>query len=521
MTRNNAYTERLSRIIFNSADVLPDEVRNYLKKIASSNLYEAKKTILKDVNIYSFLADFLPKDYVDCLLDILIKKPIRKKTNIPSNPPELSPELIERLKSSGMTEDEIPLMFTQMSNPGNDDVFEDFGIEEYNTVFLPSAPIQGPFIYVLNKHEDEGLRLIQTLTNSAVKTWCENQHKLSLTPVPVTINLLSGERKFWGDSEVYCWYRGKVNAPYSVMSSLMALEYWMEKQIETGRDVEEVFEKVLLGSDCVAVLGICVAMTIAYPNKCLKALLPIISSPAVWQMDVRRLPNDLSNLKFSEEENWIYKYINESNQKPYRKLEIRKLAIYYLFYSNDSLRTEFEEAVAQFSENLPFRYEEDRENGSEIADLQERMENYQVYGKPENYRFRQIGEQECEWWIEPPEEIKQRNEKLLASNYEYQRYLGLSLWARKTIEKGRVDERLTLEEAVKTAQEFQQPDDFSSTSEKGDSEQRWMLVANKGASIDLRLSSSLNTVSCFRFCLRGMVLLPIKALSKSFWINAL
>ncbi|MBD2093425.1 hypothetical protein H6F67_26645 [Microcoleus sp. FACHB-1515] len=153
-------------------------------------------------------------------------------------------------------------------------------------MFDPSAYIHGPFLYLLSKDENEGLRLIHTLTNAATDRWYEDARRVSLdeqnslhehflTLLPIKLNLPFGEREFWGDVQVYCLYRGGMtyNGPHAVMCALMALEVWMEKQIENDRDVEELFETVLKGSNSVAVLGICISLTLAYPQKCLRGRL--------------------------------------------------------------------------------------------------------------------------------------------------------------------------------------------------------------------------------------------------------
>lgn len=480
MTRHNDYETRLRKTFLNSADVLPKKVAEYLKKVSRHGYSDTIRQVIQE---FKPLVNNLPKEYVDFLLEVLIKESIRR------GKPSLINQTTSNSNKLDAEEDYLPeqlqILDRVLDSVGSSACIDcrNLGVQDY-MLFFPPAHIRPPFLHLLNRNEDEGLRLIHTLVNVAVEQWrrCEERPdwgKPGSTPLPVKISFPWGIKEFWGDSRVYGWYRGIGGGPYLILSALMALEFWVEKQIEADRDVEELFKKVLLGSDCVAVLGICVAMTLTYPNRCLKALLPIISSPAVWQMDVHRLVSESPNLyNFPGDDNWIYKYIDERNRKPCRKLEIRKLAIYYLFYSDDSLRTQFEEAVTQFFENLPFRYEEERENGSAIADLQQQIEEYQVYGKRENYRFREIGEQKCQWWLEPPENIRLRSEKVLTSYFEYQRWLELSLWARETIEKGRVDERITLEEAVKTAQEFQQPDDFSSTSEKGDRDYQNFFLDN-------------------------------------------
>ncbi|MDZ7966126.1 MAG: hypothetical protein RM368_14275 [Nostoc sp. DedSLP03] len=472
---SNDYISQLHRIVCNSADVLPNRVAKYLKTIAASDSYKfhkVKKQILTEANTYRLLVDYIPIDFVDCVLDFLIKKQNHNSID-DTDDIELSPEEIERLKQAfNIEEEEIHLLFTQIGDSEDSEIFEDFKIVDYNA-FSPPTYIHGPFLYILNKHESEGLRLIQTLVNSAVIKWRES--KQGLTPLPVIINLSSGTKEFWGDEEVYCWYRDTVVTSYFIISALMALEVWMERQIEAGRSAKELFEKVLQESDCVAVLGICVSMTLAYPNKCLKAALPIITSPNVWQMDIFRLAHESSNLSRLpwEREKLVHKIIEEHNQKPHRKLDIRNLSYYYLFSDDNSFSIPFQESVSKFTENLPFKYKEEQEDSAAVAAIQEKMENYQIWGNRDNYRYRRVNKEQLAIWAEPPEDIRKRNDEKLAPNFVWQHWFKIAMWAVKTIEQGKVCEVMTLEEAVDSVKQLQKPDDFY------DNNETWYYQDNK------------------------------------------
>lgn len=442
MSRYNEYENRLHRIVLHSADVLPEKVGSYLGELANSGNYDAKKDVISKIQDFTPLVDSISKEFVDFVISELIQKPIH---------PENDPSIPRRITSS-----------REDRNFGINDILK----------FFPPAPVQGPFLYLLLKNEDEGLRLIHHLANTASEKWREYEQREEfdrpkLTPLPVTINLPSGSRDFWGDTQVYCWFRGTTVSPYSVISALMALEEWMERQIETGRNVEDFFEKVLSGSNSVAILGICLNIALAYPENCLKAALPIAICPDIWEMDIERLFHDKSNsltfLKLWEldrSNDWLYDVIERRNKRPQRSLDIRNLAIYYVFSIDESLRVEFDRAVEKFTENLPFRYQEEKLDLNIVAALREKMENYQVFGRRENYRQQQVSGQ-LQIWVEFPKELRECNEELLAPNVEWKRGLSLYLWAEETIKNTVPQERMTLEEAVAAAKELQTSEDFA------------------------------------------------------------
>jgi hypothetical protein len=441
MLKDKEYKKRLRRIVLHSADLLPKEVSSYL--LSNHHDFDVERDILNKLQDYKPLVDYIPRQFVDFALDCLVKKP--------------SIDIDYNSYFIGVTKE-------GWSNK--------LGITGEYT-FIPAAPIQGPFLYLLNQNEEEGLRFVHTLVNIAVERW-RHQPRIvhpdrpDLIPVPVTLHLGSEPHDFWGDVQVYCWFRGNSDGPNPVMSALMALEVWMETQIEAGRNAEELFEKILLGSDCVAVPGICLGIALAYPEKCLKAALPIVSSPMIWNMDISRYTSDLSGtFRFDplERNKLIYDFLEERDKRPQRAREIRNLAVRYMLSGDNNIRNLFQQATQNFTHNLPVFTKGDLDNPEMIAYLKEDVKRFQIYGDLKNYKQRQSGNY-VEIIVEPPEEIRKRHESALSFNSEWHRWLGLYLWVERTLEKGKADERMTLEEAITSVKEFHQPEDIFQESEE-------------------------------------------------------
>ena len=426
---------RLRKIVLNSADALPDEVRGYLQELASSHAnWDAKKQVLTE---HRRLVDHLTKDFVVFVLSYLVRGPAGT--------------------SSGSSR-------SRSLYPGS---YKDLDIR-HDLDFFPPSHVQGPFLPVLRKDESEGLRLVHTLANTAVSRWREREQDAThlgynLTPLPLPIDLPSGSRDFWGDERVYLWYRPNGNGPNAVISALMALEVWMEERMEAGADAEQLFEQVLSGSDCVAVLGLCLGIALAYPERCLRAALPLVKSSAVWTMEISRFISDSQGsvrLDPLDTHKTLYRLQDERDARPQRSLEVRHLAFEYVFSDDEALWESFEQAVGRFTENLPFRYEEEREDPNAVNALRERMENFQIYGNRENYRARQTDEG-IQIWLEQPEHIRRRHAEEQVSADENMRWMSLDMWAQRTLDEGRAWGSMTPEEAVTAAKESQRPDDFS------------------------------------------------------------
>ena len=428
------YEARLRKIVLWSADVLPDEVASYIRRVAEHGYHEVTKQIL---NEHRPLIDNLTKEYVDFFLESMLVKTVRTSTGIP---------VLNYPDPHGL------------------------GIKN-DLDFHPASAAQGPFFLLLDENEVEGLRLINSLANTAVEKWRLREQTPgfggpALTPVPVVVNLPSGTRKFWGTAQVYAWFRPTYNAPHVVSSALMALEMWMERQIEKGRDAEELFHKVLSGSDCIAVPGICIAMALAYKQECLKAVLPLISRPAFWSMDIARYTFDIStsaSATFDPFGQYPFhaSLMEQRNKQPQRSREIRHLAYDYLFSGSNELRDSFIQAVAQFTEDLPFTYEEEKNSPERYIAIKEQMEIFQVVGDPKNFRFEKYEDGQILAYAEPPQALRDRlaeeQEKLNTTN----RWIALCNWVSRSLKDRTLAAGMSLDQAVISAQELQQPGDFT------------------------------------------------------------
>lgn len=445
------YEAQLRKIVLYSADVLPERVSAYIKKVERRGSWDAIDQVLKE---YAPLINHLTKDYVEYVLNRLIVKPTRD------------------------ADGRLVMEYEDIKR---------YGIQD-SLKYFPPSPVQGPFLPLLQKDEDEGLRLIHTLSNAATSGWRLREQNPSYgrrgpTPLPVVINLRSGLREFWGSTQVYYWFRPTNNGPSSVSSGLMALEWWMEKQIEAGRDAEELFDKVLRGSDCIAVVGVCVGIALAYHEKCLQAALPLASSPMVWLMDIARLAAD-SGGSFTwdpfERDKVIYMIQAERDKSPQRKLDIRNLAPLYLFTGGSSLREQFKSAVAKFTEELPFFYEEEIENEASLTRRRQEMDLFQTFGDPQRYRATQLEDGRVLLQPEHPDHIKARTEAELAVTNARMSWMSVNLWAAKTLELRQAADGMTIEAAVTSAKEFQQQRDFTEAPDENWNSDKTRLSAIAG-----------------------------------------
>jgi hypothetical protein len=81
--------------------------------------------------------------------------------------------------------------------------------------------------------------------------------------------------------------------------------------------------------------------------------------------------------------------------------------------------------MAKFTENLPFLFEDEKENPATVDSLRERMQAYEALAKPENYRFNRSGGR-IEIHFQPPDEMKERDEIELRQANEYLSWMATS-----------------------------------------------------------------------------------------------
>ena len=176
-------------------------------------------------------------------------------------------------------------------------LFDELGIAGHHA-FYPASPVQPPFLGLLRTHPDQGLRLIRGLCNHSIAIWRKAKarggpYSQPLTPVPVRLAFPWGRQTFWGDGQVYLWFRG-VWGNNAVKSALMALEQWALEQLEAGAAFDGIFQKVIEGNASVAARGLGTSLCLAYLGVSLAAAFSLVTSPHVWEWDIHRVTQEHS-----------------------------------------------------------------------------------------------------------------------------------------------------------------------------------------------------------------------------------
>jgi hypothetical protein len=466
----------LRALFLSSAGDVPKLVSNYLSAHAASHedVHVFRDKILKNCMT---LVRYLPGPLVDFILSAYLEDPFERR-------------------------DEHP--FGGLS----DHDFDQLGIAG-DREFYPASPAQAPFLGLLRLHEEEGLRLIRGLCNHSIAIWRRVQARgrswsPPLTPIPVTLTFPWGPQTFWGDGRVYLWFRG-VWGNHAVESALMALEQWALEKLEAGAPFEEVFRKVIEGSDSVAALGIGASLCLAHPGASLPCAFPLVTSPYLWEWDIPRLVQESSPT--NEMGNWLLERdklsaVRKLNQKPHRKQDIRSLVSHFVFSADEALTDSFTNSIRKFPDDLPLSYEEEKQAPEHIEALREKMLLFVEQADPQYFKVAPTADgRHVQVWNEPPshqtEEFKEQQQQRLQLNA----YMGVALWADKSIELDKIDERFSFEDALAKAQKWDSLDLFDEQSDSLDHRQRTAAVAGAAAVAARHCSAEMWTDERAAWCL--------------------
>lgn len=416
--------DSIRTVFLSSAGHVPDEVAAYLASKASGprpHMYRDK--ILSEGN---GLSAHLPRQLVDFVIAAFFEHP-----KDDDSPYGRSPSM-ER----------------------------DLGISDMQS-FYPASPYQTPFLALLRNDKAEGLRLIRSVCNHSIDVWRWQQERTDhyqkgVTPLPLELELPWGKQQFWGDGQVYGWFRGGWGNNAS-KSALMALEWWAFERLEAGEDFDTVIQDVIEGHDSVAALGIAVSLSIAHMADAMEYLLRFVTCPHLWRWDLDRSVSDQMGSHANELADWTqYRHllmpVKQLNQREHRRVCLRDVVPYFVFGEDRELAERYTQAVRSMPERLPIIYEEEKADGDHLAVLRKDVNWMVEQADPQHWHTEEMEDGRVKFWNEPPSANAPERVEILKGHAQNERYLRLSLWARKCLEEGKLVEDVGLREAFEEAQ---------------------------------------------------------------------
>lgn len=448
VSRDDDIEDKLRAVFLMSAGDVPDLVSEYLKTHSADHkhVHIFRGDILKNSTT---LARYLPTELVNFVLSAFIEDP-----------------------------DKEPGPFGYSHHR-----FDSLGISDHHA-FYPASPVQGPFLPLLRLHEKEGLRLIHGLCNHSVAIWRkaqrEQRHSSPLTPVPIDLNFPWGQQQFWGNHQVYTWFRGTWGND-AVESGLMALEQWALQQIDSGKSIEEICQKVIQGNDTVAVLGIAISLLLSKPGSALEIAFPLITCTRLWEWDIARVVHDMTPTNMMG--NWfsdkhLLTAVKELNNKIDRKQDIRRIVPFFVFSGDKKLVARFAKCVRQFPKQPPINYEEEKQDKGHIAGLRKRMVHFSEQADPKYWKSGPtLDGKYIQFWNEPPSEKKK---EVVAHHQQlalFQEYMAIGVWAHKIMDEGALSDTFQIDQVLLKARHWDSEDLFETPMETYEERQKTGAVA--------------------------------------------
>jgi hypothetical protein len=456
------FESRLRSIFLRAGRAYPSLVKEYLAALEAAE--RAPRRAVKEVIDYSLvLSDACPRELVDFLLRQMLR-PL--------------PEEIKR-RSQGS-----PYGYDPHSHE-----WQSLSIDDQHSYF-PCAPTRQPFPALFGSAPDEARRLVRELTNHAITSW-RQLHQLDwnrrASPIPLTLTFPWGVQTFWGAEQEYVWSRGTWGS-HVVGSGLMALDDWAFQEIEKGRSVDDVLRSVLEGHESVGVLGVACAVALEFQHHS-AVTLPLLTSQRLWTWDIKRCiqergENIGSLMGFMPHDQVHSEAVRRLNRKNCRKYEIRSLASACILFGGD-LAEQASKAIIAFPSDLPFDYDEDRQEPGTVEHFRRTAEIWAEIGKRENYRATPSADgASVVVEVENPkaqgpdiERIKQRQQTMTE-------HLRLLNWVHESFEQNRASDRLALGETIAEGRRLDGPALFNQGHSHVElSHQRQAAVAGVAAAV--------------------------------------
>lgn len=200
----------------------------------------------------------------------------------------------------------------------------------------PPSALQGPFGALLRHHPRKAVTFMLSLLNHVGRSYARGQGSRHMLEPAWKTSLTIPNRgtvEQWANGQLYGLYRGNTGGPDSIVSLLMALEYWLLGLGKMdGVDLERWLLHVLRNSNNVMATAVVASVCVAYPAKAGQAGLALLSSRGVVQLDCERLAMEFTSgfgtfFGLDPRHQLFEQERVASNQLPHRREHLESLAV--------------------------------------------------------------------------------------------------------------------------------------------------------------------------------------------------
>lgn len=261
--------------------------------------------------------------------------------------------------------------------------------------FYPPTPRREPFQSLFQHSPNDALDLVRELCNHATMAW-RQMHSCSRdtqgTPIPLELKFCWGHQKFWGNAREFQWFRA-AQASHVIGSALMALEKWCYEELMRARPLDDLLEQIVTGHDNIAILGVAAMLTL-HTKTVSAATLPLLTSQRVLSADQQRMHQDLiscSGMISSDGQtsSSLTGTTSTAAIQPERQQTLTSIISSH-FIKGDEYSDILKKDILNFTDNLPFEYEEMRDRPEFISRLRTEALKYAELVDWNNYHFHEV-----------------------------------------------------------------------------------------------------------------------------------
>ena len=522
------FQKSLGRLLLRSSRSEPTFAAEYLQRVINSE--SIRDDAFHDIIAYSpILTQSLPQSVVELSLAFLVEElpdeQVARERKELHDEAQWRKAALAKPEAERSRREQMALTGGYSMRPISDFSYHDWdrlSIHDDYRTFSPPSPLREPFHSLFQSSPGEALRLLRELCNHAMIAW-KQLHRHSRdhggTPIPLELTFPWGTQMFWGTEREYLWFRSTW-APKAIGCGFMALEEWCFAELERNRPVDELIQQIVEENECIAILGTA-AMLALHTETVSEVTLPLFTSQRLLAADNNRMAQDFASstvqlIGFTHRTDKPHiDAIQVANSKPVRKTQLSWMMPRFVF-ATGPICDRAHKAILNFKNELPFQYEEHRNNPKVQEHLTTQALEYAELVDPQNYQAYRTREDSTQIAIVhvSPSAAKPENVAKAEEASKYLRQSNLWTWASNSFEERRIQGTYTIEDAIALAREADSEDLFAHSTIEKEAEdlsmRRGAVAATAAIVLNFRQGSAQEDLEWARDVLRRAIRLPEK-----------
>lgn len=327
-----------------------------------------------------------------------------------------------------------------------------------------ASPTEGPFYPFLVFHSEYGLELVHKLLNHATEQWRRAQeagNPLHPPRIPLPQTMLLGDQRVevYGDEHAFAWCGHTGLAPDLVASALMALELWLDRQIERGEEAPAaLFGRVLRATRSAAVVGVCCAVALKHKVESAEAVLPMLANPAFWIMDAKRMESDMQANNVIRMQAGLFakdRTMKEKYEQAMRRVAKRHgaglLSMFVpllLFGGPDSARAKVQEDLGAFPDRIPVFFEDDVDDKYVIKLRHRYCKMWSRQADRDNYTYSATSKDTFAMVFDETRFLTDDEKRAERQRQDHKKVLDFLMWSHALLEENKIGPSFTVESAL-------------------------------------------------------------------------